>query len=76
MSVTTVSVSHVMERIAVKDMNVTLPTSIRRMTQLRSLKLNLNPNASCASGLSEPTYSKSQFKWPHTTLLRYLGKVP
>ena len=48
-----------MERTAVKDMNVTLPTapSIRRMTQLRSLKLNLNPNASCASGLSEPTHT-------------------
>jgi hypothetical protein len=21
-------------------------------------------------------HSKSQFKWPHTTLLRYLSKVP
>ena len=63
------SVHNVMERTAVKDMNVTLPTapSIRRMTQLRSLKLNLNPNASCASGLSEPTYTPTDSLRPKST---------
>ena len=30
----------------------------------------------CHFGGPSGTNSKSQFKWPHTTLLRYLGKVP
>jgi hypothetical protein len=65
------------------DGHVRFTTTLNAQVPTFKLILNLQsalPVAQVRSGGPGPgacnLNSKSQFKWPHTTLLRYLGKVP